>query len=245
MAQRLIAAGRVDVIQPVADTQRTPQYSSLNDVKVQTSTDGGRWVALQFNITSASETHANLLQSFPKRQFVGSLLVNEAEPFNGFGGNTGSPWVDYGSESGLDLSAVNATLSVPAEEPLSGLLSASLQRAATAGGGKLALRTVDSGSLRALVANKTYDVALVSGVTGPETCWTCLFAAVNPQLAAAADGGDLTAIEALEAELRNGGYFLPLWRDHTVVASRRTVAGVAPNGFDAALTWNAEDWWKP
>ena len=57
MAQRLIAAGRVDVIQPVADTQRTPQYSSLDGVKVQTSTEGGRWVALQFNATSASEVY--------------------------------------------------------------------------------------------------------------------------------------------------------------------------------------------
>lgn len=244
-ARQLFAAGDVDVVAPVADTQRTNLYEALPNATVSSSSEGGRWTALKFNSTSPNPTYAEVLGAFPRSAFVNSLAPGEANVVTGFA-DPDATWVNYGSAPGHNLADANITISVPIEDPLSSLVGATLQRSVTAGGGKVQVRASDSATVNGYVAAKTYDVAMLSFQSQPQFCWTCVFADVDSALASKADAGDNSAALKLEQMARDGGMFMPLWRDKTlVVYNKQIVDGVTANGYSASVAWNADAWWKP
>jgi hypothetical protein len=243
MARQLLAAGDVDVVAPVADTQRTNLYNAIPGATIATADNGGRWTALKFNSTVANPTYAGVLGAFPRSIFVNSLLPGEANAISGFAVHDNT-WTNYGATPNENLSNANVTLTVPMEEPLSSLLATSLQRAVSAGGGKLTVRSTDTATVNGYVDAKTYDLAFVTYQSQPNFCWTCVFGDVDTVLARQADAGDNAAALKLEQQARDGGILLPLWRDKTLIAYRsQLVGGVQANGYSASPVWNAANWW--
>lgn len=265
----LLAAHDIDVMAPVADTNRAEQYGQLSGVKVATARSGGSVTILRANSANvAAAQRRAIFAAFPRQRFVDSLLDGEAELATSLEGGRAershhgmaaavdsggaldhtrdTTWATGNLPKGADrLDGASAAMVTPSDQPLSTLLQISEQRAISELGGKLDVRAVDPGGIADAAAKGTFDVLVQQLQLGPTTCFQCVLGAgTEPDLAKAADGGDAGARAQLQAKLRDDGEVLPLWRTVPMVASRTdVVSGVEANGFQVGMAWGAEDWW--
>jgi hypothetical protein len=244
-ARQLLARGELDVVAPPAYTVRTRQLEGLDGVSVAGVPRGGWSVSLLLNPARlGAEERGALIATVDRRLFAGTLLRDEAAVLDGFAGPEDGTWAAVGPADPAGLRGERVDLVGMLEEPMTALLQRAMQKRAHGAGGFLELRNAEADRVERWIAEGSYDAAIVMTVDAPEPCWRCRWERVDAGLAGAADGGDASAVRALEAKLRDEGWVLPLWRGRTVVAWREGLGGVKANGFALSGAWNAWEWWR-
>lgn len=239
-ARQLLEDGRVDVVAAPASPTRQSFWDGKANVSIAKTDKGGRWAALRVNDANVPEgVRATLAGNFPRDAFVDGLLQGEAAKWNGFTGageTTEAPEQKVSGQASLVLSP---------EEPTAPLLDNAFAKIGDDKGVKVSLRSASVAELPQLIERGDYDVAFVSGPSLPQQCWTCIYGTVDASLASDADAGDASAARDLEKQAAERNVFVPLWREHTVVAYRSDrVKGVQANGFGSSMAWGAEHWWR-
>lgn len=250
-ARQLLDRDELDVISPPAATHRIPQLEGVDGVGVRSTRRSGWWVGLQFNPARvAAPQRQAMAAAFDRDRFPAALLAGEAAVLNGFAGPEDATWagVDAGDSSGLRGRTLQLTTTD--EEPMSRLLAKAVQTRTQAFGATFDIRYAEAERTEAWVAKGDYEAALVMTADPPTPCWTCRFAAAPVEnavdLAAAADGGDPTAVATLQARVRDATVVVPLWRSFVATAWRTAaVDGVVTNGYALNAAWNAAAWSRP
>jgi hypothetical protein len=136
------------------------------------------------------------------------------------------------------------------EEPMGALLQRSIQLRARYFQWDYSQRSIDGGGLESLWAsNETSEYQVLIGwqldsPLGP--CWRCRWEGIiSEEGLAAAEAGDPSDVQAVEAELLALGVEMPLWRPMAVTAWRGDLEGVRANGYAASPAWNAAEWYVP
>ena len=245
-ARQLLGRGELDVVMPPAGTVRRPQLERLAGVSVLAVERGGWSVSLVANADRlAVEKRRALLASFDRPAFVSTLLQGEATLLDGFAGPEDATWAGVrgaGDVAGLQGSTVD--LVGFAEEPMTPFVHRSMQKRARGVDATLELRMAEADRVEGWVRDGSFDAAVVTTLDPLAMCWRCRFGDL-PEVAGA-DGGDASAVAALQARLRDEARWLPLWRSSTVVAWRSSaVGGVRANGYAPSAAWNAWEWFSP
>lgn len=229
---RLLERGELDVIAPLAFTERRARLARLNGVGVRTTSRGGWTVSLVANPArlAPAQRHALLALANAPR-FTDVILHREATA-------TGER-VMPGGDAFTERPAVVA----PLESAAATLFLHGMQRAGHRTGRGFDVRQSEFDRVLAAYAAGDYD-ALVSFVpVAAQVCWTCAYAGVDAALARDADAGVAGAGTALRRTLAEQFLELPLWRERPVVAVRDGLAGVSANGFHVAgPLWDVESW---
>lgn len=233
---RLMHRGDLDVIAPLAFTDRTARLERIKDAAVLRGTRGG-WTAslVAHPARLSSQERQTLFALANAPRFVDVLLHDEATA-------TGKPTTaptDPSLKSGV---AVTSSL----ESAPAGVLLHSMQRAGFKAGRGFDLRRTEFDRVLGDHGAGSFDALfdLEPGVA--ERCWSCSYASVDPALARAADAGAKSARRALVAKAVSDFLVLPLWRERPVAAVRNGLEGVSLNGFHVAgPAWNLETWsWR-
>lgn len=242
-ARLLLTGGELDVVGPLAATNRIAQYRALAptaglDVDVGTAApDGGWWFSLVLNPDRTSDDERRgLVGSFDRARFQSVLLRDEAVAPTGLP----APRGDAGAIDGDEV-----TLSGTTEDAMTALAERALQRRARAAGGTVELRNADTDLVERWVASGDYEAALVWQYDPPDRCWSCRWGGVDAGLASAADAGDAAAAGRLVDAVAASHRAAALWRPVPVVAWRTgVVAGVRANPFALSPAWNAWEWFR-
>lgn len=256
--EQLLAAGELDLAWPAPSSNRIGRFSDLDGVDMSVAGPGG-WIALLVaNTEELPATERRGFLALPDRdRFAAVLLEDEVALARGLAGpEGGSTWAEVTPEAappGLD-DAFTATLVSAEEDAMAGLLGRLLERRVRELGGDLELKSTDSPRLDgAWLRDGAFHVAVTDDVTWPDPCWSCWFGASSvgrtntsritgtDDLAAAADRGEAAAAAALEAQLREQGVLLPLWRPRAVLAARG-VTGAEANSWSIGPFWKIEAW---
>jgi len=254
MARQLLAAGEVDVIAPLAETQRTTRLQRMPGVNVHsTIADGGWWVGLlQRPDRLNAETRKAVAATVDRSRFVAVLLEHEAVRLDGFGGVQDTTWARagwQGDASAADLDALGGKtidLIGQIEEPMTTLLHRAMQKRARSVGGRLELRASEADRVEAWLEEPEYDAAIAVLYDPPAICWLCRWGDIDEALARSADAGDLNAVGALEAKLATEHILTPLWRPRATVAWRTgVVAPLRANPYGLSAAWDAWRWHTP
>lgn len=244
-ARELLGRRDLDVVAPLAYTVRARQLEGLDGVSVEGAARGGWSVSLLLNPARVeAEQRRALIATIDRRLFADTLLRDEAAVLDGFAGPEDGTWAPVGPGNAAGLRGRRVDLVGMLEEPMTPLLQRAMQKRAHDVGGFIELRNAEADRVERWIGEGTYDAAIVAGVDAPEPCWRCRWEGVDAGLAGAADGGDTSAVRALEAKLRDEAWVLPLWRGRTVVAWREGLGGVKANGYALSGAWNAWEWWR-
>jgi ABC-type transport system substrate-binding protein len=154
-ARLLLARGELDVVAPIAATNRTPQYRAITGIGVDVGAaapagGGGWWFGLLLN--------ADRLDGSERRRVVGSL---DATRFR-----TALLAGEVADAAGLPAAeggggAVDVTLTGTTEDPMTALVERALLKKARAAGGDVELRNAETDRVERWVAAGDYDAALV------------------------------------------------------------------------------------
>jgi ABC-type transport system substrate-binding protein len=157
-ARLLLARGEVDVVAPLAATNRTPQFRAMPGVRVEVGPvapvgAGGWWFGLLVNTKRLDGgERRGLVGSFAAARFRDVLLRDEAVAPDGLPSLAGG---DAGAIKGHDV-----TLTGTVEDPMTALVERSLQKRARAAGGTVELRNAEADRVDRWVASGDYDAAL-------------------------------------------------------------------------------------
>ena len=235
--RQLLVRGDVDVVAPLAGTNRTPQFRTLPGVSVAdapVASSGGWWFGLVVNPSKVDgDERAGLLSTVDRARFVSVLLRDEAL----------EPSTPVGGDAVRSLRGDTLTLSAAVEDPMTPLLERAMQKRARSAGGRIELRNAETDLVESWLASGEYQAALAWHYDGPSVCHRCRWGDVDDGLAAAADAGDEGAASTLVAKAVGEGVVLPLWRPRPVVAWRGPFGGLRANPYGLFAAWNAWEWW--
>ena len=245
MALQLFERGDVDVVAPLPFPARIQQLAAVDGARVETgrASASGWWTGLLFQPGGLDgEDRRAVVASIDRRQFVGSLLKDEARVLDGFAGSRTWSSVGPGDPGALRDDVVD--LVGMEEEPLTGLLQRSMQLRVRGVDARLELRNAEAHIVQGWVAAGEYEAAVVATFDSPTLCWLCRWGSIDEERARRADAGDAEAAAELETRLRDEALLLPLWRARPVVAWLAGLSGVEVNGYGLSPAWNAEQWWR-
>jgi hypothetical protein len=156
-ARLLLARGEVDVVAPLAATNRTPQFRAMAGVRVDVGPvapvgAGGWWFGMLLDAKRLDGgERRGLVGSFAATRFRDVLLRDEAVAPDGLPSAEG----DAAAMKGHDV-----TLTGTNEDPMTALVERSLQKRARAAGGTVELRNAEADRVERWVASGDYDAAL-------------------------------------------------------------------------------------
>jgi ABC-type transport system substrate-binding protein len=251
MQRQLFERGELDVVAPLATSNRSGQFGGDAVVGRPSRPSGpsgpsGWDVRLVLNGARLDEgARRALAGAVDRRLFVDSLLAGEASVLDGWAGPEDGTWRsvgvgDVGALGGLQGKTVVLTGEI--EEPITPWLQRAVQRAVSGAGGTVELRNAEADRVEGWVAAGDYDAAVVVAYEGPNVCWVCRWPGAEAE---SADAGDVAAAAALEGRLRDSAVVLPLWRPAPFVAARPGIEGPSANGFGLTAAWNAWEWHRP
>lgn len=213
IAARLMERGDLDVIAPLAFSDRTARLRRIKDAHVLLGARnrGGWTVALVANPSRLSEDRRAAVFSLVNRnRFTDVLLHGEAV----------AAGPDASTEIRGPLAGATPAISAPVEEPQLNLLLKAMQRLGRDRGITLELRQADFDQIVRSYAASDFDVLVRVEPTTPNE-----------------------AFAQTSAQLEADALVLPLWRERPVVAVRAGLENVTPNGFSAAgPAWNLDSW---
>jgi ABC-type transport system substrate-binding protein len=157
-ARLLLARGELDVVAPLAATNRTPQFRAMPGVHVDVGPvapvgAGGWWFGMLLNTEQLDRgERRGLVGSFAAARFRDVLLRGEAVAPDGLPSIADG---DAGAIKGHDV-----TLTGTVEDPMTALVERSLQKRARANGGTVELRNAEADRVDRWVAAGDFDAAL-------------------------------------------------------------------------------------
>jgi hypothetical protein len=156
-ARLLLARGELDVVAPLAATNRTPQFRAMTGVRVDggpaaPAGAGGWWFGMLLDPTRLDGgERRGLVGSFAATRFRDVLLRGEALAPDGL------PSADGDAAA---IKAHDVTLTGTNEDPMTALVERSLQKRARAAGGTVELRNAEADRVERWVASGDFDAAL-------------------------------------------------------------------------------------
>ncbi len=232
---RLMEKGELDVIAPLAFTDRTARLREIPtaNVLVGDATRGGWSASLVANPTKLSlEQRTSILSLVDIERFATVLLHGEATPERKAVAKGAAP--PAGSRPAV---------TGPLESGPANTLLHAIARNGRKAGVDVDLRQSEFDRVLGAYGASTFDVLLALDPGNPGQCWVCRYGPVDTALATAADTGDAKAAAALKQKLVADAITLPLWRERPVAAVSDRLKGVSVNGFHVAgPAWNIEQW---
>ena len=156
-ARLLLARGELDVVAPLAATNRTPQFRAMTGVRVDVGPAapagaGGWWFGMLLDTKRLDGgERRGLVGSFAATRFRDVLLRGEALAPDGLPSADG----DAAAIKGHDV-----TLTGTNEDPMTALVERSLQKRARAAGGTVELRNAEADRVERWIASGDFDAAL-------------------------------------------------------------------------------------